>query len=379
MRYFLFILTIVFFFSCQKKSKDQGNKPVESIIEETRQAYAPDKRVAIYDVEVTFKNDTAVLSGDTNLPEAMDALLSKLTKEGIVFKNSIILLEPTYAVINISVANLRSKPKHAAELATQALLGMVLKVYKEQNGWFLVQTPDNYIAWTDRGAIESFENETALAAYQSRPKVIFTEQYGSVFDETGKVSDIVLGGILTLKDKSLTTFEVAFPDGRNGFIKKAEASEYGSWIERLHPTTESLVKSAKELMGLPYLWGGTSAKGVDCSGFTKTVYLMNGLILARDASQQVHTGLFVDDTKNFDLLVPGDLLFFGISKTDTTKERVTHVAMWIGNGRFIHSAGKVKINSMNPEDSLYDQDRFNTYIRSKRMLTSNAPGVQSIQ
>lgn len=378
MRFIIFSFTAIIFFACQQNPNSKRVESIQSIIEEVKQAHAPDKRVAIYDVEVTMRNDSALLSGETNLPEATEGLINKLSKEGIAFQNAITLLAPSYAVVNISVANLRSQPKHSAELATQALLGMVLKVYKEQNGWFLVQTPDDYIAWTDRGALEHFENEAALAGYHAKPKVIFTEQYGSVYDAEGKVSDIVYGGTLTLKKESLTGFEVAFPDGRNGSIKKSDAAAYDSWVEGLKPTPEGLVSSAKQLMGLPYLWGGTSAKGVDCSGFTKTVYLMNGLVLARDASQQVHTGIFVDDTKKFDLLKAGDLLFFGRAKTDSTRERVTHVAMWIGNDRFIHSAGKVKINSMNPQDSLFDQDRFDTYIRSKRMLAPNAIGVRNL-
>ena len=94
---------------------------------------------------------------------------------------------------------------------------------------------------------------------------------------------------------------------------------------------DALVETSKTLMGVPYLWGGTSTKGVDCSGFTKTIYYLNGMVIPRDASQQVHTGKLIDSVTNFDALEKGDLLFFGRKATDTGTEKVVHVGMWIGN------------------------------------------------
>ncbi len=131
---------------------------------------------------------------------------------------------------------------------------------------------------------------------------------------------------------------------------------------------EDLVETSKKLMGLPYLWGGTSPKGVDCSGFTKTVYFLNGMVIPRDASQQVHTGKLIDTTKNFQNLIPGDLLFFGRPATDSTSERVVHVGMWIGDNQFIHSMGDVHISTMDSTSSDFDEYNYNRYLRSKRVF-----------
>ena len=127
-------------------------------------------------------------------------------------------------------------------------------------------------------------------------------------------------------------------------------------------------------MGVPYLWGGTSFKGVDCSGFTKTVYFLNGILLPRDASQQVMIGETIDKNGNWGNLKEGDLLFFGEKREDGS-ERVVHVGMWIGNNEFIHASDKVRIGSMNPSESNYDEYNSKRYLRAKRILKTNMQGL----
>jgi cell wall-associated NlpC family hydrolase len=128
------------------------------------------------------------------------------------------------------------------------------------------------------------------------------------------------------------------------------------------------------------LWGGTSAKGMDCSGFTKMVYFLNGIVLERDASQQVNQGSLIDTQNGFDKLQTGDLLFFGEHKTDSTKERVTHVAIYLGNYQYIHEAGRVKINSFDKDASNFNEYRLKHFIRAKRILNSiDKNGISSIK
>lgn len=366
-------------FSCDA---NRNTEEVSSLIEAKRAEVAPDKRVALWDL--TFENDS--LKGQTDQPEALGELIESLRSRQINFTDAVLRLpdsslgDKTRALVTISVANIRSNPRHSAELATQALMGTPLNVLKEDGGWFLVQTPDGYLSWVDRAGIQLM-TEAELEHWYRTPKVVFTSLVGHVWkgtDHTEMVSDLVAGDILTISGEAKDQFNVTLPDGREGWISADEAQEWESWIASRTTTPEALISTAKQMMGTPYLWGGTSIKGVDCSGFTKTIYYLNGQIIPRDASQQINEGELVDADKNWDKLQVGDLLFFGVKGTPEKKERVVHVGMWIGNGEFIHSRGLVRISSFDPNNPNYDEYELGRYLRTKRIVNVPSENVLSV-
>lgn len=364
--------------------KKETENPFQQQIDEVKKEYAPDKRVALFNIEAIKNNDAFILKGESNLPYAVEALKSKLSANDVHYIDSIQLLPTkelgakTQAVIRVSVANLRSQPKHSAELATQATLGTPVKVYKKEGSWYLIQTPDHYLSWVDAMGIQPLDS-TEINEWKSAEKIIFTKTYGHSYskadEKTQVVSDMVAGAILVKSGEVAGFFEVQYPDGRTAFVAKEEAQEYDEWLQDLNPTTASLVATSKKLMGVPYLWGGTSTKGVDCSGFTKTIYFLNGMVIPRDASQQVHTGKAIDSIRNFEDLVQGDLLFFGRKATDSTAEKVVHVGMWIGNNEFIHASGMVRISSVDPNAPNFDPSNMERYLRSKRVLKAEEDGL----
>jgi len=352
---------------------------IEEINTKISKKYAPDKRVAIYKIDVAYKNESIYLSGETNKENALKKLVDNLQNRQISIVNKVRILPDSavgkkiYAVAKNSVINIRSKPKHSAELGTQGLLGMSLKVFDKKGDFYRVQTPDNYISWVDKGGITLMTKEE-FANWNQQQKIIYTQNTGSVYRDakttSSAISDIVFGGLLILEEESKNFYKVTFPDKRIGFVKKSEAVLYNYWLINNPETPENIENYAKRFLGFPYLWGGTSTKGVDCSGFTKTVYLMNGFVIPRDASQQILAGKTVDANLEFTGLQKGDLMFFGKKATEKTRQRVTHVGIWLGNGKgeFIHSSGRVHLSSINKEEKNYDAYNTNRYLGSKRYL-----------
>lgn len=375
------IIPIILYLFCTTIIPQEGKSmnEYESIIAEIKQKFAPDKRVALFDVSVETKNEKVLLSGETNLPNAKKELLLKFNESNIEFEDKIVLLPAAdlknkiFGVINLSVANIRSKPEHSAELSTQSLLGTVVNILKKRGGWYLIQTPDNYLGWVDDDGVELMTDEE-VQHWKDSKKIVYKNIYGFAYylpvENSQTVSDVVVGNIIKVISEEKDFFKVSFPDNRIAYIKKTEAEDFNTWVNSVSPEVENILNIAHKFMGVPYLWGGTSAKGLDCSGFTKTVYFLNGLVLQRDASQQVHTGEFVTEEVDFEKLQPCDLLFFGRKETDSTKERITHVAIYIGDSEFIHASGRVKINSLDPNRENYSEYRHRSYIRAKRIITS---------
>lgn len=361
----------------------------KTIIRETKEKFAPDKRVAVFNIEAEQPANKIIIKGETNLPEAKEYLIRTLDGEAIKFEDKIQLLpakelgDKIYGVINLSVSNIRTNPDHPAELSTQSLLGTPIKVLKEgQWGFYLVQTPDGYISWLDDDGFQLM-NEEEWNEWKSSEKIIYLNEFGWAYEKADvnsqHVSDLVAGNLLKLISEEKEFYQVEFPDKRIAFVQKNESQKFSQWYKSLNPDGEKILQTAYRFMGVPYLWGGTSAKGMDCSGFTKTVYFLNGIILPRDASQQVHTGELVDTKNGWQNLQAGDLLFFGTKANGEKKERITHVAIYIGDGDFIHAAGRVRINSFNKSKSYYSEYRDNAFIRAKRILSSvGKNGIEKI-
>lgn len=378
--FFLFCL-ILSIFSCE--TKDYVLLEIaDSTISKLQKQFAPDKRTAWFQVEAkTDDYKTVILRGETTISEAKDSLLANLQNQKIPFIDSITVLPATdlennhFGVVRLSVANIRSKPKHSAELATQALLGEQLRVWKKEGDWYFIQTPNNYFGWLDKGGF-TLMDKTEFENWQKADKVIMRIQYTNSYvvpdmNDKRYVSDLVIGNILLDLGRDGNWAKVGYPDGREGYVPVRFRTKLNDWLEVMQPDTNNIVNTAKSMMGNPYLWGGTSVKGMDCSGFTKTVYFLNGIQLERDASLQVKTGIEIEtDTTTWKNLQKGDLLFFGRKATPEKKERIWHVAIWMGGGKIIHAAELVKIESLIRDEPDFAEDRLKTFVRAKRIVNS---------
>lgn len=275
-----------------------------------------------------------------------------------------------YAVVNLSVCNLRQTPNFTAEMSTQALLGMPVKVLAFDT-WYEVQTPDDYTGWVHPVGIHRM-TKAEYDAWNQAEKAVITQHFGTVYakadEKSATVSDVVAGDRLKLVGKQGKFYQVEFPDGRKGFASESIAKPLGEWRKGLKQDAASLIQTAYTMMGFPYMWAGTSSKGMDCSGYIRNIYIMHDMIIPRDASQMVKVGQHIEIEPDFSNIEPGDLIFFGRKATPERKEGVSHVGMYLGNGRFIHSQGNVHVSSLKPEDELFDEMNLNRLLYAVRIL-----------
>ena len=378
-------MTILLVFSAGIISQAQtpNFKMLIKKVQSVQKQLVPDKRVAIFDVSL---NDTTkpviTVSGKTSLPEGKTQILKLLSANGIQFVDSLQVLpqaslgDKTWGLSTLSESSMRSGPDHPAELVSQALMGTPVKVLEKEGSWYRIQTPDQYIGWVDgRGIARKTEAEMTL--WKQSRRFIFNQTYGYALAAPKKnaphISDLVLGDLFEIVSEKNGYLQMIFPDGRTGFVKKADCLSFQEWTNQ-KPDAQNIISVAKEMLGVPYLWGGASCKAVDCSGMTKTAYYAKGIILARDASQQGRYGEHLD-INNLTGLEPGDLLFFGRSV-----QRITHVGLYMGNNKYINSAGLVRINNINPEDPDFNASDRKDLVAACRVLNSlNTEGITLVK
>ncbi len=333
--------------------------------------WVPDKREGICEVRIEFVSKTKVIvKGETNLQEARQDIMETIISKGFIPIDQIVMLPDssvgtkTWALVNLSVANMRSRPSHAAEMVSQAILGTPVKVLKRDDDWALIQTPDHYIAWTNSSSL-SFYNEDEIMEWRQSSRIVYLGYTDVIRDDSGAVvADIITGSILQREGGAPGFVKVRLPRGEMGYVDKSDVADFREWKQQVTPSAKDLIEDGKSLMSIPYLWGGTSVKGLDCSGFVKTIYFQNGVILARDASLQMRYGQEVNIEKGYESLRPGDLLFFGTLEP----HRVTHVGMYKGDSEYIHEAGRVKINSLDSTRTNYNQYRKATLLGARRYI-----------
>ncbi len=324
-----------------------------------KKTIAPDKRTAVWDVNAVEQDGQWVLTGTVGTQEQKQAIVKEMNKQGYPsFTDVITVLEDAipadhkWAQVKLSIATLRTGASHSAEIATQGIMGAPVKVLEQADDWYRVQMADDYIAYVPASSL-SFKTAEQMKQWRHAKRYIVTAYDSRLVTAPGgdeTVSDLVMGDILEFRSEASGWLMLATPDGRTGYVPAADMAELSHWAKQKF-SAEQILKTAKRMMGSSYLWGGTSTKVTDCSGLAKVSYLSNGIILQRDASQQALYGQIMERGTDWREYEAGDLLFFGNEATG----RVTHVGIYLGDCKYIHCSGQVKINSLDPaaEDYLY--------------------------
>jgi len=347
---------------------------VLSIVKQVKAEMAPDRRLEMFSITPLFRDDKLFLHGETSVPAARDTLIARISRLGHWRLVQEIALLPdssvgnrSHGLITISTGHLRRGPDVDYEMISQGLLGEPVTILKKEHDFFLIKLSDGYLGYM-MGSSLCRKTAEEFRAWQDRPRaVFFKENFGEIYSEKTSdsfpVSDFVRGAIVAVVKKEGKWWQVELPDGRRGWVKKTILLDEKEFSSQPKPGPRQLIKTAREFTGHPYLWGGMSSKGFDCSGFTKTIYHLNGIELPRDANMQVKVGKEIPFDSTFSTVQPGDLLFFGRSM-----ERITHVGMYIGDRRFIHSDGMVHINSFDPRHAEYNPYRFKSLRAIRRII-----------
>lgn len=237
------------------------------------------------------------------------------------------------AVVVRTVENMYSAPSFDKDVTSQAFLGQIVAVLETKGGFAKIQTPDRYQGWASLSALKLYASRTA-PRYASKGRVVdvvslvahvYREPDVTTYRPKAKAP---LGARLELVKEATDGrwHRVRLPSGEEGFIQQGDVVLRDAGDKPPRASGPELVATARRLLGVPYLWGGMTPLGVDCSGFVSLVYRLQGRLLPRDADLQFGDPEATPVEK--DQLAAGDLVFFG-------KKSITHVGMYMGEGRFI--------------------------------------------
>ena len=279
-----------------------------------------------------------------------------------------------WALVNVSDCFMRAEPRYGSECVSQTRMGTLVQILERKGYWARIKTPDPYEGWVNELALAPTRNLSAeeqkstgvfgatldpldragAEKYLRAPKLVCVSMNATVYagpvgGET--VTTLLMSDMVCVPGKARAGNGgrrlIVLPDGREGWVSRAAMREMHSWAEDEAAESDSvkiadIIRLARSFVGAPYMWGGMSAGHFDCSGLTSFCFFMNGILLPRDASQQVKCGIEVP----FEDMKAGDLVFFGNTS-------VGHVALCIGNHKIIHASQIVRINSLVPGEKDY--------------------------
>lgn len=261
-------------------------------------------------------------------------------------ENTAVVIEP--------IAPLMKAPTLQCELADEALHGMVVEVLETvSNGWARVRTHYNYEGYAK---LEHLVIGSSYAVrWEGLPKKVVLKAQADVLSAPRVQSFLLLsltrGAVLAVRSEANGDgwVRVALADGREGYTRESFLGEYvTAWSREDEPALRwRLMDTALSYLGTQYRWGGKTPQGIDCSGLTSMAYLLNGILIYRDAD--IREG-FAMRKISVEEIKEGDLIFFK-----------GHVAMHLGGGRIVHSTSRrgsdgVVLNSLNPKDEDYRPD-----------------------
>ena len=235
-----------------------------------------------------------------------------------------------FAICYNTFIPLRSDPSEKSEMISQILFGEYVEIIENDKttGYSKVRNSfDDYEGWCTISLLHPLELKDIISLKEN--KISITRDILMPLEAKDGISRLYLGAGSTVYVNKNLTLEVR---GISYIIPERLS------ITQEYKTQERIISSAKKFINIPYLWGGRSSFGIDCSGFVQNIYKQAGIPLPRDAWQQSECGKLISFIEES---LPGDIMFF-----DNEDGKITHTGIFLGNNKIIHSSGRVRIDSI---------------------------------
>lgn len=255
-----------------------------------------------------------------------------------------------FGICHLSIVPCRREPSDASEMVTQLLFGDCFTILQKKGNWFKIQSDfDQYESWIDKKQCLLIEEAVFISLKNEAPTYASDLVQVVTSVSSGNVFPICIGSRLPMYSNNICFL------GKEEYRVSGDAFYKPEQIDR-----PKIIETAFLYLNAPYLWGGKSPFGIDCSGFTQEVFKINGIKLPRDAYQQIEHGSVISFVEEAN---PGDLAFF-----ENEEGKIIHVGILLSDNKIIHASGSVRIDKID-HHGIYN-DSFKKYTHTLRVIKS---------